>query len=44
MQKDRPVSLILDNGTVFHGKSFGYEQPTNGEVVFSTALVCYPES
>ena len=44
MQKERPVSLILDNGTVFHGKSFGYEQPTNGEVVFSTAMVGYPES
>ncbi|MEG1586277.1 MAG: glutamine-hydrolyzing carbamoyl-phosphate synthase small subunit [Bacteroidales bacterium] len=44
MQKERPVSLILDNGTVFYGKSFGYEQPTNGEVVFSTAMVGYPES
>ena len=44
MQKERPVSLVLDNGTVFHGKSFGYEQPTNGEVVFSTAMVGYPES
>ncbi len=44
MQKERPVSLVLDNGVVFHGKSFGYEQPTNGEVVFSTAMVGYPES
>jgi Carbamoylphosphate synthase small subunit len=44
MQKERPVSLILDNGTVFYGKSFGFEQPTNGEVVFSTAMVGYPES
>jgi carbamoyl-phosphate synthase, small subunit len=44
MQKERPVSLVLDNGTVFHGKSFGYEQSTNGEVVFSTAMVGYPES
>ncbi len=44
MQKERPVSLILDNGIVFHGKSFGYEQPVNGEVVFSTAMVGYPES
>ena len=43
-QTDRPVSLILDNGTVFHGKSFGYEHATNGEVVFSTAMVGYPES
>ncbi|MDO5570743.1 MAG: glutamine-hydrolyzing carbamoyl-phosphate synthase small subunit [Bacteroidales bacterium] len=44
MQKERPVSLVLDNGTVFYGKSFGYEQSTNGEVVFSTAMVGYPES
>ena len=44
MQKDKPVSLILDNGTVFHGKSFGFEKPVSGEVVFSTAMVGYPES
>lgn len=44
MQKERPVSLILDNGTVFYGKSFGFEQPANGEVVFNTAMVGYPES
>jgi carbamoyl-phosphate synthase small subunit len=44
MQKERPVSLILEDGTVFKGKSFGFEQPANGEVVFSTAMVGYPES
>lgn len=44
MQKDKPVSLILDNGTVFYGKSFGFEKPVSGEVVFSTAMVGYPES
>lgn len=44
MQKDKPVSLILDNGTVFYGKSFGFEKSVSGEVVFSTAMVGYPES
>lgn len=44
MKKERSVSLILDNGTVFTGKSFGYEKPIAGEVVFSTAMTGYPES
>lgn len=40
----RSVTLVLENGTKFHGKSFGYEQPVAGEVVFNTAMVGYPES
>lgn len=40
----RACSLILDDGTVFHGKSFGYEKPVVGEVVFNTAMTGYPES
>lgn len=44
MQTDKPVQLILDDGTVFEGKSFGAETATAGEVVFSTAMVGYPES
>lgn len=44
MQNNIPVSLQLENGKVFQGKSFGYEQPANGELVFSTAMVGYPES
>lgn len=38
------VRLILSDGTVFHGKSFGYEKPVAGEVVFNTAMTGYPES
>lgn len=38
------VTLILDDGTRFRGKSFGYEQPVAGEVVFNTAMMGYPES
>ena len=38
------VTLILDDGSRFHGKSFGYEKPVAGEVVFNTAMTGYPES
>lgn len=44
MRKDKPARLILENGVVFHGKSFGSEKSTSGEVVFNTAMVGYPES
>ncbi len=40
----RNVTLILDDGTRFHGQSFGYEKPVAGEVVFNTAMTGYPES
>src|SRR5574344_448806 len=40
----RNVTLVLDDGTKFHGKSFGYEHPVAGEVVFNTAMMGYPES
>ena len=40
----RNVTLVLDDGTKFHGKSFGYEAPVAGEVVFNTAMMGYPES
>ncbi|MDE5761327.1 glutamine-hydrolyzing carbamoyl-phosphate synthase small subunit [uncultured Bacteroides sp.] len=36
--------LLLSDGTVFHGRSFGYEKPVTGEVVFNTAMTGYPES
>ena len=40
----RSVTLVLSDGTKFHGKSFGYEKPVAGEVVFNTAMMGYPES
>lgn len=40
----RKVTLILDDGTKFHGSSFGAEHPVAGEVVFNTAMTGYPES
>ena len=40
----RDVTLVLQDGTTFKGKSFGYEKPVTGEVVFNTAMMGYPES
>jgi len=40
----RKVTLLLSDGTAFHGESFGYEKPVAGEVVFNTAMMGYPES
>ena len=40
----KKVTLVLSDGTRFHGRSFGYEQPVAGEVVFNTAMMGYPES
>ncbi len=44
MQNFKPFHLVLEDGTVFKGKSFGYESAVAGEVVFNTAMVGYPES
>ncbi|MBR4129875.1 MAG: carbamoyl-phosphate synthase large subunit [Bacteroidaceae bacterium] len=40
----KDAQLILSDGTVFCGKSFGYEAEVEGEVVFNTAMTGYPES
>jgi carbamoyl-phosphate synthase small subunit len=39
-----PATLILHDGTEFHGSSFGSIKSAAGEVVFSTAMNGYPES
>lgn len=36
--------LVLEDGTVYEGDSFGYEAPAFGEVVFSTGMCGYQES
>ena len=38
------IKIILEDGSEFHGKSFGYQGSAAGEVVFSTAMTGYPES
>ncbi len=40
----KKASLILEDGTAFHGFSFGNPVSAAGEVVFNTAMTGYPES
>jgi len=42
--KRKKATLLLQDGREFPGWSFGYEGPSEGEIVFSTAMVGYPES
>ena len=44
MRDIKRAKLVLEDGTVFEGKSFGHESSTSGEVVFNTAMTGYPES
>ena len=43
-RKKTKVQLHLEDGSVFHGFSFGEQRPVSGEVVFNTGMVGYPES
>lgn len=38
------ASLVLEDGTVIHGSKFGASIDVDGEVVFQTGMVGYPES
>nr|XP_034178340.1 CAD protein [Osmia lignaria] len=40
----RKVYLVLEDGSVFPGRHFGAEKPVDGEIVFQTGMVGYPES
>ncbi len=40
---DDNALLVLEDGTVFRGSSFGAVAPSHGEVVFSTAMTGYQE-
>lgn len=42
--KDKTAYLILSDGTVFKGKSFGKEGTVIGETVFTTAMTGYQET
>ncbi len=44
MTKEKTAKLILEDGTVFTGNSFGFEGSVAGEVVFNTSMTGYPES
>ncbi len=41
---EQSIKLILENGVIFKGYSFGHPVSAAGEVVFNTAMVGYPES
>lgn len=43
-QESQKLKLILEDGSVFEGESFGAYKETEGEVVFATGMVGYPES
>lgn len=43
-QTRKKARLVLQDGRIMDGWSFGYDGPADGEVVFSTAMVGYPES
>jgi len=42
--KNTIAKLVLEDGSVFEGYSFGSKKTMNGEVVFNTGMVGYPES
>lgn len=40
----KPITLLLEDGTTFEGQSFGSETNSQGEIVFNTSMVGYPEA
>lgn len=36
--------IVLEDGTVFEGKAFGYPKNVIGEIVFNTGMVGYPQA
>jgi len=42
--ENKHARLVLEDGTIITGESFGYPQSCAGEVVFATGMVGYPES
>jgi carbamoyl-phosphate synthase small subunit len=44
MKEKIPAKLILEDSSGYSGFSFGFEGNTNGEVVFNTGMVGYPET
>ena len=39
----KPAVLILEDGTIFHGKAFGKIGTTTGELCFNTGMTGYQE-
>jgi len=38
------AKLLLEDGSIFPGYTFGASRSVAGEVVFNTGMICYPES
>jgi carbamoyl-phosphate synthase small subunit len=43
IQSPKPAILILEDGSVFHGKAFGKIGTTTGEICFNTGMTGYQE-
>lgn len=41
--KRKPTVLMLEDGSIYHGKAFGAEIESGGEVVFNTSMTGYQE-
>ncbi len=39
----QPAILVLEDGSVFRGRSIGFDGQSSGEVVFNTAMTGYQE-
>lgn len=44
LDTSKAAQLVLDDGSVFPGISFGADKSVSGEVVFNTGMTGYPES
>ncbi len=44
LENRKNAKLILEDGSIYYGFSFGAEKSLSGEVVFNTGMVGYPES
>ncbi len=44
MPKTETARILLEDGSVYEGYSFGYPASASGEIVFNTAMTGYPES
>jgi len=42
--REQTARLILEDGSIYYGYSFGSKKAVTGEVVFNTGMVGYPES
>ena len=44
MKSHKKAKLVLEDGSVYDGYSFGYSESSAGEVVFNTGMAGYPQS